>query len=757
MATLQKLRNKGAILVGFVGIALFAFIAGDAWKLFQSNSMDASVGTLNGEEISAMDFQEFYEMRENSLKAVSIDGTISNTQREYALQEAWNTFTQLKIAQKQAEKLGIEVTPAEIQHILSSGESVILQHTQLPMPLMSATGTLNLDSLDFYIADYNNNIKSGSVSPKTTLIYGFWKYLEAQITLEAINTKQAKLLQYGKIVNNAVAKSNFELNNYTHSIEIVALPFTSVADSTITVTDEEINNFYEANKEFRYKKEDNTRDIKVIAFQVEPSQADKDALLSEMQEFAKEIEADSANYYEIAMFSQSEYRYDGFLWTKNAVTIADPMTMATTSRFPEDVKARIEAAEVNTIVGPYINLADTTYNLFMNIKKEEVAESYIVRLLAVNSEVEDSLNKTTEELMAALTAEGSDFKEIAKDYPHADSLEFKADEFIRVINMFGTPEIQSEIYNAPVNEYAVIDVAPTSKLIYQVIAKEGTTTAYNTVIIKRPITISTDTYNEAYNNFSQFITSCDSVADFAKDFRSFDLKGISANHIGIGNIPSTRDALKWVLDDNRKAGDISNIIECDGEILMAIAIESVNPKGYVSLNESADNFGTTYRQLIENELIVDKKAELLIGQMTGKSLEELKGNANAKFSTANYVEYNTPATVTSMNVEEDVISAAAANLAAGKESAPIRGNYGVYVIKVVTKESKGNTLDVKNEEFRMAQFANNYRLMQMTGHQYYQVIRSTPANLLQYYVDNYTLQEALDILYPIENKSYIYF
>ena len=58
MATLQKLRNMGPLLVIFVGLALFAFIAGDAWRLFQSDSMEATVGTIDGEKLAAADFQE---------------------------------------------------------------------------------------------------------------------------------------------------------------------------------------------------------------------------------------------------------------------------------------------------------------------------------------------------------------------------------------------------------------------------------------------------------------------------------------------------------------------------------------------------------------------------------------------------------------------------------------------------------------------------------------------------------------------------
>ena len=60
MATLQKLRNMGPLLVIFVGLALLAFIAGDAVKLFDTHSIDTSVGTVGDKDINVMDFQEAY-------------------------------------------------------------------------------------------------------------------------------------------------------------------------------------------------------------------------------------------------------------------------------------------------------------------------------------------------------------------------------------------------------------------------------------------------------------------------------------------------------------------------------------------------------------------------------------------------------------------------------------------------------------------------------------------------------------------------
>ena len=61
MATLQKIRSKGPLLVAVVGIALFAFIAGDAWKAIQPHQGRQDVGEINGEAVSAEDYQNLLD------------------------------------------------------------------------------------------------------------------------------------------------------------------------------------------------------------------------------------------------------------------------------------------------------------------------------------------------------------------------------------------------------------------------------------------------------------------------------------------------------------------------------------------------------------------------------------------------------------------------------------------------------------------------------------------------------------------------
>ena len=57
MAILQGIRSKGPLLVTVIGLALFAFIAGDAWKVLQPYQSH-DVGEITGEHLSAQEFKD---------------------------------------------------------------------------------------------------------------------------------------------------------------------------------------------------------------------------------------------------------------------------------------------------------------------------------------------------------------------------------------------------------------------------------------------------------------------------------------------------------------------------------------------------------------------------------------------------------------------------------------------------------------------------------------------------------------------------
>lgn len=734
MATLQKLRNMGPLLVIFVGLALFAFIAGDAWRLFQSDSMEATVGTVDGEKLSAEGFQELYNECENAQRMFKMtDPRLSNEQKTaafteaelaYIKEEAWGVFTQLAIAEKQAEELGITVTNEEIMDILNNNSSMYVNSIYHPFRTEAGFST---DDLNAVIAAYNQMMKDGaSYDSNLAALYSCWKYMEKRIKLEALTNKQVKLIENATIANPVLAKKNFEMNDNAFNLEVAAFPYTSVADSLVNISDKEIEDYYKANKEYFYEQTQETRDIKYISVKINASESDKQELLAQMNEYANELKSGSKEYERIVRSAQGELEYNDLFWTKEA--------------FPEDIQVRLDQAQVNEVVGPYLNPSDNSYNVFTITEKTTAPDSLLIRAIVVNSQSSEEVAATTDSLLNLLNNK-ADFKEVAKNYAHVDSLWMTSKEFYAV-GIIDNAETQKAIYNAKAGVYNTADFKTIpGKLIYQVINKKGKNDVYNLAVIKKEIAFSSETYDMAYNKLSQFIADCKNVEDInskamENGYRVQKMNDLNASVKNINNIPQSYSVVKWALSEDRKAGDFSNIEECGNEYLLFAFVTRVNPKGYIALDKEINNFGTKLSDVIKNRLVLDKKAEIITSELSGKDFNAIKNNSKAQVAKVNMVEFKKPTNIPNLNVDEPVISVAAAKMAVGEVSAPIKGDNGVYVITVVGKNAKNGIFDAKKE--------NEYILSNGGMYEYANIVGQL-------------FQMGLQEVYPVENKLFRFF
>lgn len=724
----------GPLLVIFVGLALFAFIAGDAWRLFQSDSMEATVGSIDGDKLSAADFQELYNECENAQRMFKMaDQRLSEEQRTapfteeelaYIKEEAWGVFTQLAVAEKQAKELGITVTSEEIMDILNNNSSDYINSIYHPFRTQAGFST---DDLNAVIAAYNQMMNNGGeYDSNLAMLYSCWKYMEKRIKLEVLTNKQVKLIENATIANPVLARKNFDMNDNAFDLEVVSFPYTSVADSLVNVSDKEINAYYKENKKYFYEQLQDTRDIKYISVKITPSESDKQELLAQMSEYADALQNANGEYERVVRTSQSDFNYNELFWTKDA--------------YPEDIQVRIEQAKVNEVVGPYLNPSDNSYNVFMTTEKSVAPDSLLVRAIVVNSQSSEEVAATTDSLLNALNNK-ADFKEVAKNYAHIDSIWMSSKDFY-TIGIIDNAKTQKEIYNAKTGVYAVSDFTTIpGKLIYQVISKKGTADIYNLAIIKKEITFSSDTYDMAYNKFSQFIADCKSVEDItekamANGYRVQKLNDLNASTRNINNIPQTYSVVKWALAEDRKAGDFSGIEECGNEYLLFAAVTSVNPKGYLSLDKEINNYGTKLRDIIKNRLMLDKKAELIAAELADKDYNAIKNNNKAQVTTVNMVEFKKPTNIPSLNVDEPVISVTAAKMQVNEVSAPIKGDNGVYVITVVGKNAKNGIYNAERE--------NQYILSNGGMYEYSNIVGQL-------------FQMGLQDVYPVENKLFRFF
>ena len=675
MATLQKLRNMGPLLVIFVGLALFAFIAGDAWRLFQSHTVDQNVGSINGEKLSAMDFQKMYEEYTNAVKFARGTNALTEDEMNQVKDEVWSTYISNRVLSAEAEKAGLTVTATELQAIVNAGSDPLLAQT----PFRNEKGIFDKDILNNFLTQYENNKENPEFLEQYKPVYDYWKFIEKTIMLNALTSKYQALVQNSFIGNPIVAKSNYEANSNTYDIEVVAYPYSAVKGDDCVATESEIEKLYNQKKE-NYKQPYESRSIKYASYRVTPSPADREELRAELNEFADSLKADNTDYASIVRLASSEVAYSDQPWQKSA--------------FPEEVQARLDSVAVNSVVGPIYSQSDDSYTVFKLLSKSTLPDSVKYDMLVVSAENIEKTNALADSLLTALKG-GANFAEISKKY----NQENNEGMWFTSAQHEGMPIASNSLIDKLVEGkkcgYEAISLDNSnSKAIVRITESKNPVEKYHAVVIKRANEFSKDTYNEAYNKFSQFVASCKDAAEMEEKADEFGFRVMTQNNIHTGthkiaNISGTRDALRWIFE--AAEGDISPLYECgENDYLLVAAVTAVNEKGYTPLEN--------LRHMLGYEIANDKKADKIMAEIKGKTMEQIKGMENVKSCETKRISFSAPAYISATASNEPAISAIAGKLNVGQESAPIKGNNGVYVIKLVAKNAKGGEFNAKSEE-----------------------------------------------------------
>ena len=682
MATLQKLRNMGPLLVIFVGLALFAFIAGDAWRLFQSNTAVQNVGSIDGEELSAMDFQKMYEEYSNVVKftrssTLGAAYTLTEDENNSIKDDVWSTYVYGELIKREAEKIGLTVTNAELLAIVNAGSHPMLQNT----PFTNQQGMFDKDILNEFLAQYNLNKENPEFAEMYKPVYDYWKFVEKTIMQNLLANKYQALIQNSFISNPIVAKSNFEANDCTYDIEVAAYPYAALKEGDFAATEGEVKELYNEKKN-SYKEPTEKRSIKYVSYKVTPSAADREELKSELAEYADLLKADNEDYASIARIAGSEIAYSKLAWRKSA--------------YPEEVQVRLDSVALNTVVGPIYSQSDDAYTVFKTISKTTLPDSVQYRMLAVTAETPERLNELTDSLAKVLKG-GADFKEVAKTYGQAgnDSLWMTSAQYEGVAVADANIALINAILTGKKGSYSVIDMEnQNTKVIYQIIASKNPVQMYNAVVIKRTADFSKETYNDAYNKFSQYVASCKTLADLEANAEEFGYRVMTQNNVTtathkIANLNGTREAIKWTFA--AKKDEVSPLYECgENDYLMVAALSNIQEKGYTNID--------ILKPSLTFEIQNNKKAEKIIADIKGKSFDQLKNESNIKTCKTDRISFSAPAYISATASSEPAIAAAASKMNIGEVSAPIKGISAVYVIKLVAKNEKNGVFNTKGEE-----------------------------------------------------------
>ena len=686
MATLQKIRSKGPLLVIVIGLALFAFIAGDAWKVLQPHQGKQDVGEVNGEVLSAQDYQKMVDELSEVIKLTNGLNSLTEDQLNNVKDQVWQSYVNNKLIAEQAEKLGLKVTDAEIQSIIDQGTHPLLMQTPFRNP---QTGMFDKDMLKKFLVDYAN--LNASQMPAQYVEYyqkmgAFWQFVEKTLAQSTLAEKYQNLVTKSLISNPVAAEDAFNSRTEQSDLLLAGVPYSSINDSTVQVSDSEIKDRYNEKKE-QFKQLVETRDIRYIDVKVVPSDADRKAVEKEVTEYSNQLASTTADFGTFVRSTGSSVNYSDVPVSKSV--------------FPVDVASRLDSTNVNEVYGPYYNQTDDSFNAFKLLAKVSSPDSIQFRQIQVYADTEEKTKTLADSIYNALKG-GADFAAVAKIYGQTGEATWvNAQSWEGSELDADNSKFINTLLNQPVNELANLNMGQAN-LILQVMNKKSMQTKYKVAVVKREVEFSKETYNAAYNKFSQFVaqnTTIDSMVKNAEEsgYTLMPRTDLSSAEHYVGGVRSTREALKWIFA--AKPGEVSPLYECgENDHLMVVALDKIHEAGYRDINSVAE--------MLRAEIRRDKKAEKIMEEMKKyNSIAQVKGMKDAVSDSVKHVTFSAPAYISVTRSSEPVIGAVAAKTAANKVSAPIKGNGGVYMIQVYAKEKGSEKFDAKQEETTLTNMA----------------------------------------------------
>ena len=694
MAALGTIRKRGVILVCIISFGLFAFIAEEAFRSCDSakNNERQQIGEVYGEKISVQEFQKLVDEYTEVIKMQQGQENLPEQQMNQIKDMVWNTYVQNQLVAKEAGKLGLTVTDAELQDILKTGTNPMLQQTPF---VNQQTGRFDASALQKFLADYKTqkaNPANAQLMDQYNKIYNYWAFIEKTLRQQTLAQKYQSLLAHCFISNPVEANMAFKEENEESQIQLAAFPYSDIQDDKVKVEESDLKAKYDEMKA-RFKQPVETRDIKYVDIEVQASAADRTALNKEFADFHTQL-ASAADPTEVVRKAASTVSYLGIPVSKEA--------------YPSDIAAVLDSMAVGSTSAVKANTADNTLNIVKLMSKQQLPDSvqYRVIQVAANSVAEA---KTKADSIQGAIAGGADFEAIAKKYGQTGEkawMTTKQYEYAQTMDKDNKAFINT-LNTASVNSLNQLQLGQ-GYVVLQVLDRKAMVNKYVAAVIKKTIDFSQGTYRTAYNKFSSFVSGNQASADLLKNaagngYKVQELKDMTTASHYVANIHSTREALKWIFEE-AKEGDVSPLYECgDNNHLLVVVLDKIHRIGYRDLSDP------DVKEMVKAEVIKDKKAEQLMAKVNGvKSIAAAKAKGG-KISSVNQITFAAPTFIAATGASEPALSGAVSATKKGAFSAhAVKGNAGVYLFQVTNKSNRPVKFDEKTYEQKCRQKSMQY-------------------------------------------------
>lgn len=657
MAVLNKIRQRSFFLIIIIALALFAFILADLFKGggFSGSKAQKVIGEINGEEIKTKDFQ-------NQLERVSRgrNGIIG-------VNTVWKQMVEKELIGQQIEKAGIAV---DSDHIKDAIEKAYASDPTF----QNAEGVFDYAKVQSFVAEMKEN--------EPQRYQNFWLGLEKELLQGEASDIYFDMVKAGINYTNKEGEIAYKADNETLNIKYVQLPYTSIADSLVSVSKSEISSYIKNNKK-QYSQEAN---VDIVYVKV-----DEKASLEDEQNISKDLKALIGDTVEYNNQIKGNDTIAGFASSKNVEEFVNAnSSQKYNAKFQfkkqlnKEVAANLFDAPIGKVYGPYkdgkyIKLA----KLVEETKMPDSAKASHILVSWEGLRTAQDVTRSKEEakvladsILKVVSRSKSKFKALAEMFSADKSNSAKGGDLGYFTPGAMVPAFNDYIFNGKKGDIGVVE----TQFGYHVISVEDQKNIQKAVkiaTVSKEIEPSEKTIGDIYAKTSNFVQAAKSNGfETAAKEAGFSVSPVNGIKVLDENIPGAgrqRSIVRWAFNEDNKVGAIKNFEIPSGYFIAKI----------VSRNEAGLKSVESVSKEVISILIKEKKAALLKDKIKAPDLESIAVSNGTRVKSANAVSLKS-GSISGVGVEKKVVGAAF-GLEEGKVSKAIVGDKGVYVVQVTGK------------------------------------------------------------------------
>jgi peptidyl-prolyl cis-trans isomerase D len=589
MSVIQNLRTKYAKVVGgLIGVSLIGFILMDASNgpLRSLFGNDTSVATVNGDKIDAKDYQQRINDYELLVPLYSKGQPMDENTRMQIRQQVLDEMVYEKLVEDNMEKLGIQVTDAELKD---------LTHGNTPDPMVQQFpyfqdqqngGGFNPQ----YIAAFEKQVPQIPDANQREQLTKSWDALQRFVA------RGRRIQKYNALVMNGVNFPRFIGDRTANdaasfaSVRFVKIPYTTVPDAEVKVTDEDLNDYVSKHKA-QFTSDQPSRSIDYVSFDVLPSHEDTMQSLGALQ--AVQAQFASASDPTAIVNRNSDVPYVEKYYNKKT--------------FPSAMADSILSRPVGTVVGPFYE--GGAYQMIKVLDRKEMPDSVKAQhiLVAANANRDDSAAHRLIDSIKMMAASGTSFDSLAKKYSDDPSNKDKGGDLGTFAQGMMVPEFNDAAFNGKAGDLKTVKTQFGWHLL-KIGEQKNFQPATKLAVIVKGLQPSQSTNEAAYSKALEFAGKNGEGKAFDAAVTKNGLQKRVAERVKVSDqqitgLGSARDIVRWMWDKKTDVGAVSSPFNLEGRYVVA-KLSGTQEAGLMKLD-------MTTRPQIEAIVKAQKKGDLL--------------------------------------------------------------------------------------------------------------------------------------------------